>query len=81
MNIKILKPINKKNKAEKPITLSKEEQEAYDKLSSKKKNNLKIQGRLISELSGRTVKRQKQIVNRNMCVNSMMRNNFIKKVR
>lgn len=72
---------DKKNKAEKPITLSKEEQEAYDKLSSKKKNNLKIQGRLISELSGRTVKRQKQIVKRNMDVNSMMRNNLIKKER
>lgn len=72
---------DKESKKENPITLSQEEQEAYKKLSGKKKNDLKVQGRLISELSGRTVKRQKEIVKRNMNINSMQRNNLISKER
>ena len=72
---------DKESKKENPITLSQEEQEGYKKLSGKKKNDLKVQGRLISELSGRTVKRQKEIVKRNMNINSMQRNNLISKER
>ncbi len=72
---------DKKSKKENPITLSQEEQAAYKKLSEKKKNDLKVQGRLISELSGRTVRRQKEIVKRNMNINSMQRNNLISKER
>lgn len=68
---------DKKNKVEKPVTLTAEEQKAYVALTKKQKNDLKIQGKLISELSGRTVKRQKQIVKRNMNANSMQRNNLI----